>query len=224
MRLRGACLLLVLAAGCRGEHVMVLDRAEPITRCAEALFVGEEGDPCEFEVGCSTDSGCCQVELFCELGRLIRLEDCSGCAACVRDTDCGGLAWCVGAGECVACPPLPPDAVPCEPPLEHVSRNGCPIEACAPPSECQRDRDCGDPASLLCVTGANCPCGDESCCVNRCAPMDCAAVEAPPEGCAAPCVDGTCPTDLCYSANCVCDASGWVCEVRCALDLPPPRC
>ncbi|MCA9605504.1 MAG: hypothetical protein KC619_07905 [Myxococcales bacterium] len=223
---RGIAILFVLLGACRGERAVVLAPPEPpmppppISTCEEALDVGMEGDDCEgLEMGCIRDTGCCFEHVFCELGHLVRFEDCGGCVDCTIDRDCGPGLWCLPGGLCAPCPP-PEDCPPCPDGLTPLVRNECPTCECVPPSECEIDEECGDPMLYQCAIGAFCVCEDPGCCTNTCAPRDCSPPEPPPEGCVVPCDDPACP-GFCRNIGCRCEADAWVCDVECAFDAMP---
>jgi len=224
--MRAACVLLIYLAACRGKRHVVLDAQDGspptlITTCEEAFELGHEGDPCDIlEPDCAQDEGCCHQEVVCEIGRLVFSEDCvactMGCASGLEECPIGTA--CVG-DTCVPCPPSD-ECPPCPGDLEPVPCSDC---ACAPPTQCSSDEDCGPSPEASCRLGPLCYCDGPGCCVNACAGPECTTMEAPPEGCTVPCAEPGCETGLCRMQGCYCAGEAWACDTVCT-DVPTDEC
>jgi len=126
--------------------------------------------------------------------------------------DAGGYT---SGGEAQACAGAPAS---CPGPCDHgfqpllLTRRGCAICECVPPSECRRNSDCQN--GEICYAGAQCEdgCTEPSCCFgNRCSPPGCAGTR--PALCLAfGCSDGESCLAACDATSCECDGAGWVCE------------
>ena len=135
-------------------------------------------------------------------------EACSLSGQCAFGTLCSDY-------RCQACPAAPADCLgPCEHGFQPLllTRNGCAICECVPPSECRSDADCQN--GETCYGGAQCEdaCSGPACCFgNRCSRPGCEGSR--PNLCLAfGCSSGESCLAACDATSCECDGAGWVCE------------
>jgi hypothetical protein len=126
----------------------------------------------------------------------------------------GGTGY-VGGGGNGGCPVAPANcAGPCQHGLQPrlMSRSGCAVCECVPPSECSSSADCQNDEA--CYAGAQCEdgCSDPACCFgNRCSKPGC-GVSRPPFCLAFGCSDGELCQAACDATSCECDGADWTCE------------
>jgi hypothetical protein len=125
--------------------------------------------------------------------------------------------------QCVACEPTPPECTSvCANGFspQVLSRNGCQVCECVPPSECTMDGDCA--GTELCYAGAQCEegCTTPDCCFgNQCSPAGCAGSAAPSclvVGCQG---GGECLA-ACDRVSCECNGQAWDCAESAAAGAP----
>jgi hypothetical protein len=133
---------------------------------------------------------------------------------CTSHDDCGLGSACVAniCQPCAAAVMQCPASCPVGFVTTAVTRNGCSLCECVPPSNCSRDQDCA--ASEVCYAGAQCQegCSTPDCCFgNHCgAPgcgstvgLNCGAVGCP--------LGGQC-FSVCAEPTCTCDGANWQCQ------------
>lgn len=126
----------------------------------------------------------------------------------------GGTGYLAG-GSNGGCPVAPTS---CPGPCQHgfqarlMSRHGCALCECVPPSECNSSADCRNDET--CYAGVQCEdgCSDPACCFgNRCSKPGC-GVSRPPFCLAFGCSDGELCLAACDATSCECDGADFSCE------------